>query len=175
MDITQIVKPHAETIQTEFYDCPYQEFQYVGDYRGRDFRVFWKRYDYEDDVRLVCADRADCFNKESQCPIQFLTNLHILDQWSKPVKEKELLEALNYLLTDNGAQDSNQMVFGEKFPRTYQPHARLRFYGQIWDVGSYIKERNSTLGIDFKKDFPNAHWSILAKVVNKKQLNDYEK
>lgn len=136
-------------------------FSYIGRYKCEKFRVIVSYYDYIPDVKLICIDRESCFNKESQSPIQFLSN---------EIQEEYILDALDYLATDDGERDSSCFRFGEIFPLVYEGDARLRFYNQIWNVPKFIKQRESELGINYRKDFQNVNWIWLAKTDSVKAL-----
>ena len=135
---------------------------YFAYYKGIKLRAIERFYDYAPDNKLICIDRDDCFNKESQCPISFL---------SEGVDEKDLISDLDFLCTEEGRKASCSEFWGEnnKF-KLYQKNARLQYYQEIWDVDHYVGQRNRELGIDFYRDFPYLDWSYLTKVYSAKQL-----
>jgi hypothetical protein len=140
---------------------------YTAFYNGVELIVFEHSYDYAPENKLVCIDRDDCFNKESQCPIIFFTEDAI---------ESELVSDLDFLISEDGKEESCSSFWGDNKFKLYQKNARLRFYQEIWDVEHYVEQKNKELGIDFYNDFPYLTWNYLTitdSVDKLKESNDY--
>lgn len=149
-------------------DRYYSEY-YTVFYNGVKLVVSEHFYDYDPENKLVCIDRDDCFNKESQCPITFLT---------EDATEQELISDLDFLISEEGRKESNSSFWGDNKFKLCQRNARLQFYQEIWDVEDYVSQKNKELGIDFYKDFPYLTWDYLTKTDSVERLaesNEYFK
>ena len=123
-EIKAVLRSIAEEIGEGFcFDAPY-DFGNVlsGRLRSESFLGYYI-LNYAQDRLLFCIDHKDCFNKDSQCPINVIL----------PVGKREfkrLVDACKFLMLNDGIEASNTFSFGSRFEE-FGSYTRDKFYNEL--------------------------------------------